>query len=180
MKPTRRRFARGAAALVMAASVALPLAACGSSPGPGVAATADGQVITESDLDDIAQDFSTVQGAQVPSRAEMVSLLVARPFIIQTLEGSGQLLSEAGVRKLVEKQVSDVSNATVRYLQVAAVQQQLDPQLIGKITTAMAAGDIQVNPRYGTYEPGQGLVATQENWILPSDSPTEAGATPAP
>lgn len=176
MKVTRTRGARVAAALTLALSVSMPLAACGT--GPGVAATSDGQVVTESDLDDIARDFATVQGAQTPSRTEMVSLLVARPFIIEALDGSGQMLSEAGVRKLVEQQVSQVSDATVQYLQVAAVQQQLDPQLMSKITTAMAAGHIEVNPRYGTYEPGQGLVASQENWIAPSDSPTDAEAEP--
>lgn len=170
MKVSRARAARVAAALTLASTVALPLAACGASPGPGVAATSDGYVITESDLDDIARDFASVQGAQAPSRTEMVSLLVARPFVLDSLSGSGQVLSEDGVRQLVQKQLSDVSDATVQYLQVTTLQQQLDPEKIAAITKEMAASNIKVDPRYGSYEPGKGLVATSENWITTQES----------
>lgn len=180
MKVSRARAVRVGAALTLASLVSLPLAACGSSPGPGVAATSDGFVVTESDLDDIARDFSSVQGAQVPSRTEMVSLLVARPFVLDSLSGSGQVLSEEGVRQLVQKQVSGVSDATVQYLQVTTLQQQLDPQKIATITQAMSKANITVDPRYGTYEPGKGLVATPENWIVPQSAPASPADPGAP
>ena len=177
MKASRTRAARVAAGLTLALMVSLPLAACGTGPGPGIAATSDGQVVTEQDLDDIASDFARVQGAQAPTRTEMVSLLVARPFVQEAVQGSGQMLSEAGIRQLVKGQLTQVSDATVKYLQVTALQQQLDQAAVAKITKEMASADIQVDPRYGVFEPGKGLVKTPENWILPAPGPN---ATPAP
>ncbi len=175
MKANRSRVARATAALTLAVAASLSVSACGTGAGPGVAAVTDGQVIHESDLDDIAADFSRVQGAQAPSRSEMVALLVARPYVLQSLSSKGTALTEQGVRELLGQELPDPSEATVRYIQAASSQQQLDQAAVQQIQQTMAAADIEVNPRYGEFEPGQGLVPPQENWILsatPQANPT--------
>lgn len=169
MMAHRSRAARVGAALTLALAASFTVTACGTAPGPGVAAVSGGQVIHESDLDDISADFARVQGAQTPTRAEMVSLLVARPYVLQALQGSGQLLTEDGVRELLSRELSDPSDATVRYIQAASSQQQLDQGAAAKVQQAMANGDIQVDPRYGEFDPTRGIVERQENWIVPSD-----------
>lgn len=169
MKAHRTRVARAGAALTLAVAASFTVTACGSAAGPGVAAVSDGQVIRESDLDDISADFARVQGAQAPTRTEMVSLLVARPYVLQALQGSGQLLTEDGVRELLGRELSQPSDATVRYIQAASSQQQLDQASAAKVQEAMAKGDIEVDPRYGEFDPARGIVQPQENWIVPTD-----------
>ncbi len=173
MTAPRSRLARLAATGALAAAATLTLGACGASPGPGVAAVSDGQVVHESDLDSIAQDFGKVPGAQAPSRTEMVSLLVARPYVMQVLGANA--ITEEGVRQLLSKELPDVSPATVRYIQAASSQQRLDQATAAKVQKAMAAGDIKVDPRYGQFDPGKGLVPATENWLVPSGA---SAATP--
>ncbi|NYE02207.1 hypothetical protein BJY21_003391 [Kineosphaera limosa] len=152
----------------------LPLSACGSMPGPGVAAVVDGQRINESDLDAIAADFAKVQGAQAPSRTEIVSVLVARPFVLEAL--GARALSEQGVKELLGRDVPEVTDPTVQFVQAISAQQQLDQQTAAVVQTEMAAANIEVSPRYGAFEPGEGVVPVQENWIVPAAD----GAAPTP
>lgn len=172
MKSSRSRVARVAAVFALATVVVLPLSACGSQ-GPGVAAVVDGQTIRESDLDDIAADFAKVQGAQAPQRADMVAMLVARPFVVDAV--GGHALTENGVRELLGREVPQPSDATVRYFQANEAQRLLDQATAQQVANRMAAADIEVSPKYGTFEPGRGLTQAPENWIAP---PTPAQPTP--
>lgn len=169
MKAHRSRVARFGAALTLAVAASITLTACGTAPGPGVAAVSDGQAISESDLNDIAADFARVQGAQAPSRTEMVSLLVARPYVLQVLSGTGQSLTEDGVRQLLRRELPEVSDSTVRYIQAASSQQQLDQANAAEVQRAMANADIQIAPRYGEFDPARGIVPPQENWLVPTE-----------
>ena len=176
MKAHRSRVARMAAALTLAVAASFTVSACGAGPGPGVAAVTDGQVIREADLDAIAADFAKVQGAQAPSRSDMVALLVARPYVMEALSGTGQALTEEGVRQLLSSELPEASDATVRYIQAATSQQRLDQASAAQVQQAMASADIEVDPRYGEFDPNQGIVQPQENWIAPLDS--QAPQTP--
>ena len=98
-----------------------------------------------------------------------------RGYVLQSLSSKGTALTEQGVRELLGQELPDPSEATVRYIQAASSQQQLDQAAVQQIQQTMAAADIEVNPRYGEFEPGQGLVPPQENWILsatPQANPT--------
>lgn len=171
MKSSRSRLVRAASALALATVATLSMSAC-SGAGPGVAAVTDGQVIHETDLDAIASDFAKVPGAQAPSRVDMVSILVARPYVMQALGGNS--ITEQGVRQLLGKELPEVSDATVRYIQGASSQQRLDQAAAARVQQAMTTADIEVDPRYGTFDPSRGLVPAAPNWLVPAETAVTA------
>ncbi len=165
-----------AAAAGLALAGAVTTASC-SVPTPGVAARVQGQEIPEQAIDDIAADFASVQGAQVPQRSQIAFVLIARPFVQQALGAQASRVSTASVRSALAQQLPDPSPATVEFFHTQQLAQQFDERTSAAFQKAMTTADVQVNPKYGTWAPDQGgLTPYNPDWLAkPFAAPNPAG-----
>lgn len=203
MKPhTRHR--RTAAAATIALVGALSLSGCGQVD-PRAAATADGRVVSEQDVEAVLADFrrASVPDEQIPERADIANNLVVGPVFFGHLQGTGVVPGTSIVRRSLERELPDVSASTVEFIRLKqipsglqALQQQAgsDPRARAQlkqvdaavqkaqaeITQKVESGAIVLNPRYAGH---QGV----PNWIeqtattnegMPGGAPQEAPPAP--
>ncbi len=171
------------AAATLALTAAVALTGCGAG-SPGVAATVNGTTISESAVDDIAHVLQTLREstpqapAQSVPRADIVGQLVIRPAVLDAARQAGDLVEPAAVRYAYAQRLADPSDATVELLQVLTITGQLKPAQIEKVVQDLSRADIELSPRYGTFDPARGIVQAQPNWIGGTSPDTGAPAGP--
>lgn len=171
-RPVRLRALAG-----IAIAGALVLAGCGNAPLDH-AATIDGQRISETDLQEVTQEFNGL-APQPITPGEILTVLVQLPVLEDLAADAGSQITDG---ELVEQirtipqapdEPSDLFLDLVRglsYQQLAGgqlPQEQLDDL------------EVDINPRYGTWDPAQAAVVDEDPaWILPVDPEDEAGDDP--
>ncbi len=161
LRPRGRRGLAAAGAVLAAAL----LAGCGSGAAPGVAAVSQGQVIRESDIDQVMADFERAGGAAQIQRAAVVAMLSMRPVLLEVAGQSGGMVGEDAVRASLEQQLPGVSQPTVQFQQTQVVGGNLTRDQLAQFEAAMQRADITLSPAYGSYSAEQGFRASSPNWI---------------
>lgn len=157
---------RAAAATAVLALGGLGLAGCGAMAGPGVAAVSQGQVITEKQVDDVMADFERAGAGGQIQRGAVVAVLAMRPVILEVAQASGSVIGEDAVRAGLAEQLPGASEATIQFQQTQATGGAMDEAALGRFEQAMGSADIDVSPRYGSFDPQSGgFVASAPNWI---------------
>lgn len=159
------RSARRVLAMLAAALAAVALTSCGTT-ALDHAATVDGQVISQSDLYEATEQLRTVEESALP--AELLSVLVRTPALDEAVRGT-----ETGVtnqRILADVQavgIVDPNPLLVDYLRGRYFEERLGVQLSPEV---LAGLDVEVNPRYGVWDPVAGTLTTPTpEWITPHE-----------
>lgn len=167
---------------VLAAGAALVTAGCGSGEsGPNRAAVVDGTVISQTELmtamrEVNAMEPALVQQALTPSGT--LTALVQAPIVLEFLAGKGVVVSDSvATRDAQGRGVQSPSDSTLEIVKLAAAISSA--QQAGQITEAdgvtlsqqLAAQEVVVNPRYGTFDPQTASVALgSPEWIRSADA----------
>lgn len=158
VRPKARRIALAAAG----ALAALGLTACGSA---NTAAVVNGDVISEQDAQTAAQQITEAFDLQTPlTTTDAVSSLVLAPFVIDAAADSGHPVSAEAARAALSA-IDDPNEAAVTLVRANSAYQVLTNADHAAILEEISKADVQVNPRYGTFDPSQGVVPNQPNWI---------------
>ena len=166
---------------VLALGAALATAGCGATSADR-AATVDGTVISESDLQTTMREVNSMEPALVQnalSPSGTLTALVQAPVVLDVLAGKGIAVSDSVARRTAtERGLRDPSEGTLQIVRLATAIG--NAQQAGQITEADAATlqerlgalDVTVNPRYGSFDPQTASVQlTQPGWITAPDAP---------
>lgn len=176
--PVRRSVA------ALAVGAALVLAGCGGPAGPDNAAVVDGRVITETALQSAMSQVNSMDPGLLQDKLTptgTLTALVQAPVVLTYLDGLGVKVSESVAKQDAQKRgVNDPSDATLEILKFAAAIGLAQDQ--GKLTDADAQAltqklqslSIDVNPRYGTFNPTTASIElTTPVWLKPSAAPSQ-------
>ncbi len=163
--------------MVGAAVLAVALTLGGCAGNPRAAATVDGRTVTTATLHETVEDLSTF--ATVNQRDILVALVVAPQFIdaaaandvgvsVEDAEALiDQNLEAAGVES--DEVIGEGAIEVVRFTIAANKLSSLPDaqEVLGEVDQAIRELDVDVNPRYGTFDPDTGsIVADELPWIV--------------
>ncbi len=167
---------RSVAALAVGA--ALVLAGCGGPAGPDRAAVVDGRVISETSVQSAMSEVNSMNPALLQDKLTptgTLTALVQAPVVLSYLRGLGVNVSESVAMADAQKRgVRNPSSSTLEILKFASAigQAQNDGKLTETDATALTKElqslSIDVNPRYGTFNPQTAAVElTTPAWVKP-------------
>ncbi|WP_446667041.1 hypothetical protein [Flexivirga sp. B27] len=168
------RFALGAAA----ALCTLALAGCGSN---GVmhdgskALSFDGRTVSNSQLQDAAKEISTYVGGPVEPGAVAGRLAIGPQVEKYAATKNQSPISDSQIQ--AQKPKVHLSKLALEALRVDTLITSLnnngniDNASLQKLTEQ---SDVSLNPRYGSWEKGKGVVAGDHPWIKPTPSAAPA------
>ena len=153
-------------------SAALALSACGSVQQPGAAAIVNGTAISDQDLQTVSRQLDSINpdGQKSPPSELLIRLIVAR-FVLAEAERAHKTISVAKARTAIP-QLADPAPATITLVQMQEVVPKLDQASKDSIDKEIRNAKITFNPRYGTFDPIQGVVPNSPNWIKTSPTPS--------
>lgn len=170
----------------LALTATLALAGC-STGGSGTGVTVDGQSYSTADLHQATAQLNEAfaqQSGQPLGAQQVIASLALLPLLEQVFQGSPAVVSEAQVRaSLAEAGISDPGPATMDAERSRLYQAKLgdvatlqDPAMADVLARAqavteedLAAVEVEVNPRYGTWDVANGgLVPQTPAWIQSS------------
>lgn len=164
-------------------AAALLLTGCGR---PGTAATVDGERITDAQVTRLVDDLSKLTTSAVtPSNA--LSTMVVSPTILDVAESAGVGVSTAQALELLDTSAAqlqvepwDYSPELIEYARVGLVSQtlQASPETAGAVSEQLTELDVDVNPRFGSWDAGT-LSPASWPWLISAESsaPTTAPTT---
>ena len=169
---------RTVAALVLGA--ALATAGCGATTADR-AAVVDGSVISETELQTTMREVNGMEPAllqQGLTPAGTLTALIQAPSVLAVLAEKGVAVSDSVARQAAaQRGLADPSEGTLQIVRLAtaigAAQEQGAVTEVEQqaVNDRIAALDVEVNPRYGTYDPNAAAVTlTQPAWITPADA----------
>lgn len=171
-----RSLVGGLAAVLVASS----LASCAAQPG--TAATVDGRRITQAELEETVADLRLILGDIATS--SVLQALIQAPVAIEAASENGVGVSDDDGRSLLAT-VSENAGVTAPEewsdgaLQIAKSDLSLEAlsglpdaqEVTAELNAAVAAQDIELNPRYGTVDVETGTVAPITwDWLAPDAS----------
>ena len=171
-------------AAVLTVGAALLLAGCGelTPAGPDRAAVVDGQVITETSLQSGMGEVNAMKPQLLQEHltpSGTLTALIQAPIVLGYLRGKGVIVSESVARQDAQRRgISDPSSSTLEIIKLASAVSSA--QAAGKLADADAAAltqqlqalDIDVNPRYGTFDPKTASVSlTSPEWVTALNAP---------
>ncbi len=182
-------------ALVVAAAMLTLTAACGAQEA-GSAAVVGERRITQSDLQQAAQQVQQFFDAQAKAsggqpqpvdQRQILSILVAGPFITDAAQKAGAGASDNDARSIISATVPEPAPSTLAYVRASlalnnlgALEQQRGQEAINSAITAIKDAQPRINPRYGQWDSERITITdAQPNW-LPSPTPATSppGAEP--
>lgn len=149
----------------------------GCAGNPGVAATAGERTITHEELS-VATDqlLPLLDGAASQS---VLAALILAPALIDAAAENGAAASEAEAAEVLDGlaanrgvPVQEWSEESITVVQLVMASQNLAArpdaaEVIMAAEQEALAQDVEVNPRYGTFDPESGSVVTQQlPWIV--------------
>ncbi|WP_377644474.1 hypothetical protein [Oryzobacter terrae] len=166
---------------VLALGAALVTTGCGATSADR-AATVDGTVISESELQTTMREVNAMEPALLQSSLSpsgTLTALVQAPVVLELLAGKGIAVSDSVARRTAsERGLADPSEGALEIVRLATAIGTA--QQGGQITEADAATlqerlgalDVTINPRYGRFDPQTASVQlTQPGWITSTDAP---------
>lgn len=163
------------------------LTGCGLST-PGAAAVVDGESIGVAQLQQAYADLLTLPLQGELSQAQVLALMIGSDAVLDEASDRGLAVSESDVVSQVQAvletdEEEPVGPEAVRVLQtvlaLSRIGSELPPEQASEaqmeITDELLVAEVEVNPRYGTFD-AQGIA------VQPIDNPWLSGdeATPAP
>lgn len=166
---------------VLTLSAALVLSGCGG-PGSEAGVSVNGTDYSVEEVQEATQDLAQWP-PQTKEPQQVIRDLALLPFLDDLLKGTPVEVTDAQIRQqLTDTGVNEPSDATVDAARARHYQIQLsdpatlqDPKMsdvaakLQGLTAEDLAADVQVNPRYGTWDPNAGgLTAVVPEWIQSS------------
>lgn len=143
------------------AAAALALTGCGRAD---TAAVVDGHVISESGVLATSEQVAEYASQPMPT-SDVINRLVVLPSLLDVLEERGVTISDAAARSAV----AGIDSPTPYLLDLArldlAIGAMTQEDMV-EVTSRLQELDVQVNPRYGSFNAEQAsVVATSPDWI---------------
>ncbi|PID96391.1 MAG: hypothetical protein CSA84_05175 [Actinomycetales bacterium] len=172
----RRPRASGIALVLFGALLAGLLGACSGSGAPSTAAVVNGEVITVSEVQQATQQLRRVQGPRgtpiLNTETETLGMLILAAVINEPIARERLWVPDARYNSLIG-QVPEPTEATRQVLLAASAK--LTDASIAQFKQQLAAADVEVNPRFGSFD---GTAITLEHvvpdWIRPQAETGEA------
>jgi hypothetical protein len=144
------------------AAAALALSGCATAD---TAAIVNGTVISEEEAQEAVRQIKEAQPQAEIDTPGAVRALVFAPFINDAAAKSGKGQSDSSAKAALGD-VADPSRATLELVKASMVSGQLTPEEQREIAAQIAAADITINPRYGTFDKKTlSFGDSQLNWI---------------
>jgi hypothetical protein len=146
---------------VAAATAALVLTGCGRAD---TAAVIDGQVITESGVLAASEQIAEYATQPLPPR-DIVNRLIILPPVLDVLGERGVTISDAAARSAVAG-IADPSPYLLDIARLDLAIGQMTPEDQQEVIARIQEADVEVNPRYGTFNAEQAaVVPTDPDWL---------------
>ena len=168
-------------AAALAVGAALVLAGCGGPAGADRAAVVDGRVISETSLQTAMAEVNSMDPALLQAKltpSGTLTALVQAPVVLTYLDGLGVKVSDTVATLDAQRRgVAKPSGSTLEIIKLATAISAAQGD--GKLTDADAAAltdqlkalSIDVNPRYGTFNPETASIElTTPGWVTPLDA----------
>lgn len=176
MTPSVRRCAA-----TLALGAALATAGCGGSTADR-AAVVDGSVISETSLQQATREVNSMEPALLQDRLSpsgTLTALVQAPVVLEVLAAKGVAVSDSvALRTARDRGVREPSEETLAIIRLATAigtaqrSGQITEADAQTLTQRLADLDVEVNPRYGTFDPETASIqATQPDWVTSVDAP---------
>jgi hypothetical protein len=182
---TVSRPGRRLTGLALVAAATLTASACGSVQA-GAAAVVGNRRISVADLQQATTDITTYAKAQdatsTVAQDKVLLFLILEPDLVQAAADAGVGVSEDTARsELAKYSVPKPSQGAVDAIRSLAALNSLQSankqQELASFATKLRAEKIDVNPRYGRFDPASlNIVAVTPNWLVATPTPTTAGA----
>lgn len=181
MATNNRRYGRFAAVLAAAG-----VAVAGCAAQPGAAAVIDGQVLSETYLADAVSDYEDLLGQPVPA-GDMLSTLLVIPTLLEVGAEQGIGASREEAVELLDMQAEQTgvtppadgyAEGLVDVAQLQLVNGQIGEspagaEVMDELWQRIEAADVEVSPRYGSFElePGAGgaIVPQSFPWLAETE-----------
>lgn len=139
-----------------------PASGCGNAD---VAATFDGHTVTEGEVDAAVKEINEAFQPQQPYTADnALSALIRAPYLIDYAIKQGKPQTESAARAAIS--IHDPSESTVRIVQSTAVIDGLTDTDRIALTKTFNDLKVDVNPKYGAYDPAQAAVGpSTPSWL---------------
>lgn len=185
------RLARRGALPMAAALVAAALSGCGSA-SPGAAAVVGDRQIDVGSLQQAHRDLQVLPVQGEVTQSQVLSLLVISDVVLEEASSRGVAVSASDARNQVRALLETDDDQPIGPEAARALQTLLAVQRIGgelpqdqaveaqeAVVERLQAMDVEVNPRYGRFDPDRAtIVATQHPWL--AAAAPAGGAQPAP
>lgn len=164
---------------VLALAAALVTAGCGAGTADR-AAVVDGTVITETELRAAMTEINGMDPALLQEQltpSGTLTALVQAPVVLEYLEGKGTVVSDSvATREAAGRGVEDPSDGTLQVIRLASAistaQQsgQLSESDGVALTEQLRSQSVEVNPRYGAFNPETASVQLGlPDWVASAD-----------
>jgi hypothetical protein len=179
--PVPRRFGALVALLVAAALV---LGACSTLDRGRTAAFVDGRSITESEVAAVTRQYNDTLSTSSQDRLQepqTLGLLILAPFVLKQAAASGSWVPDERYNAALAR-VPDPLEGTRQIIGASIALQPgvLKDTDVTAIINALKKANVQLDPRYGTFDPNTGgFLAADQNWLRPTAT-SSAAPTGAP
>ena len=182
--PRRARVA--ASTLVTLVALALALTACSTFEKTRTAAFVNGQAISDAEVAQVTQQYNDTLSTSAQDRLQepqTLGLLILAPFVLNQAKASGSWVPDERYNAALAK-VPDASQGTKDLVGVSIALQPgvLNDADVTAVVNALKKANVQLDPRYGTFDPSTGgFLAPDNNWLRPTATASQApaGAPPA-
>lgn len=155
--------------------IAVPVLALAVLTGcarPGTAAVVDGTYrVSDDQVATFSEDLGRLQGTPVTAQDSLRSLVLAEPVLdLAKAEGIG-VTEQQGIELLdsiVEQgggEPWEYSTELVDVARMSVAGQQMDDELNAQVNELILNLAVEVNPRYGTWDPAIGITPTEWPWL---------------
>ncbi len=171
-----RRVARLSVASVL---LAVALAGCSTFQKGSTAAFVDGQPISKSEVAQVTQQYNDSLSTSAQDRLQepqTLGLLILAPFVLNQAKASGSWVPDERYNAALAK-VPDPSQGTKNLVGVSIALQPgvLTDADVTAVVAALKKANVQLDPRYGTFDPSTGgFLPPENNWIRPTATATQA------
>lgn len=146
----------------VAAAAALALSGCATADA---AAIVNGRVISEEEAQEAVRQIKEAQPQAQIDTPQAVRALVIASFINDVTAKNGKGQSDSAAKAALGN-VNEPARATLDLVKASMASEQLTPQENAEIRAQIAAADISVNPRYGTFNKDNAeFTDAAPNWI---------------
>jgi hypothetical protein len=166
---------------VAAGLLALALTGCTTFQKGSTAAFVDGRPISTSEVAQVTQQYNDNLSTSAQDRLQepqTLGLLILAPFVLDQAKASGSWVPDERYNAALAK-VPDPSQGTKDLVGVSIALQPgvLSDADVTAIVAALKKANVQLDPRYGTFDPSTGgFLPPNNNWIRPTPTPTQAPA----